>query len=109
MWSPCAQERKSAGLALFTGMVKWKSCIETLPAPPPPAAGKSAALRLPPRERFDVDFVLVPIVSRFPLYAIDFQEIISCRHNVWFLRVCARFVFTPTRTCANAGSVHRGD
>src|SRR5205814_351488 len=26
MWSPWAQERKSAGLALFTGMVKWKSC-----------------------------------------------------------------------------------
>ena len=37
---------------------------------------------------------LWPICLRFPLYAVDFQEIIYCCHNVGFLRMCALFVFT---------------
>src|SRR5947209_1415277 len=33
---PVAQASISLGVALFTVMVKWKSCMLTLPAPPPP-------------------------------------------------------------------------
>src|ERR1035437_6922638 len=36
MWSPVAQAISSIGVALLTPMVKWKSCIATLPDPPPP-------------------------------------------------------------------------
>src|ERR1035438_8102563 len=35
MCSPVAQARNSFGEDLLIGIVKWKSCIETLPDPPP--------------------------------------------------------------------------
>src|SRR5262249_43437175 len=36
MWSPVAQANISLGEALLTFMTAWKSCMLTLPAPPPP-------------------------------------------------------------------------
>src|SRR6185503_2591683 len=36
MCSPVAQASNNFGVALFTFITKWKSCICTLPAPPPP-------------------------------------------------------------------------
>ena len=47
MCSPLAQARNSFGLALLTFITKWKSCICTLPAPPPPPAQMVPALVSP--------------------------------------------------------------
>ncbi len=75
---------------------------------PATAGGKGPALRRPPGECVDVDFVLMLICLRFPLYAIDFQEIIYCCHNVWFLRALCLVFSHSTTTYAYAGTVHRG-
>src|ERR1035437_1635539 len=47
MWSPVAQAISSIGVALLTPIVKWKSCIATLPDPPPPPAPMEPALDSP--------------------------------------------------------------
>src|SRR5690606_3365511 len=36
---------------------------------------------LTPAPRFDIDFVLVLVVGRFPIDSVDFQEIVDCCHR----------------------------
>src|ERR1035437_10123218 len=50
MCSPLAQARISFGVDLLTPMTKWKSCIATLPDPPPPPAPMEPTLVSPDRK-----------------------------------------------------------
>ena len=69
----------SAGVALFTFITKWKSCIATLPAPPPPPDGCPAWSRPNSRTRCRSR----PCAWRrcLPLDAVELQEVIDCCHR----------------------------
>ena len=91
MCFPVAQASMSVGDALFTRVVKWKSCIGDLPRARSGAVSGRGGVRLAPAERLEVDLVLVLEVVGLAGDPVELQEVVGCSH-----------AGTPDRRTANS-------